>query len=197
MKCRITIFLIYLFLNHTLYSYKSDLNLDNNDNHCQDTNTSDIMFSLQTGYAWIDTKDAHMENDSGLLIGLHAMHHNTLEFFDEYFSLAFGIHKTWSKEPHIGAMVGLMYKINDNLSVSFMPGYVWMKHSEHNHIVANAGMPNMPMNMSNKENWESEYSNHIELHSEIKIFSYLLNTSLSLMTSKSHSLYSFAFNFNF
>ena len=196
MKCHIFIF---IFLYQSLYSYETEsCSVDSND-HYKHASTSNLMFSLQTGYAWIKAKNNHMENDSGILVGFHAMHHNTLKILDRHFYLAAGLHKTWSIDPHVGAMFGLMYPINDNLSVSFMPGYVWMKHSAHNDLLANVGMPNMPMNMNmtNKKHWESEYSNHFELHSKTKIFNYLIKTSLSWMTSRSHSLISLGFNFDF
>ena len=195
---------LFIFLVSTLLltnvNYSADLSEslseENNCASCDHTKHSKpYMISYSVGYAWLESNDNHMQDDSAPYIGIHIMSHKPTYIFNKEFNLAAGAHKTWTNDPHFGIMLGLMYALNENTSIGFMPGQIWMKHSD-SHNNQNMNM-NMNMNTSNKKEWDSEYANHIEIQTKLNLFNRVINTSISTMLSKSHTHYSVGFNLLF
>ena len=190
------------------FAFSTFLHSEMHSGHSQSSNTrsSERMLGLQAGYAWIQSKDVHMEDDSGPMIGIHIMQHvNTIpdskHCHQHRLSWAAGLHKTFTKDPHYGAMVGLMYALSPEITLSFMPGYIWMKHDSHSAMQHSpmagmgAGMPNSMH--SGERKWESEYATHFEFTFSLNAFNQNFKPSLSWMTSDSHELYSLGLNFSF
>lgn len=174
--------------------------------HDSSSHTSGLMLGVQAGYAWIDSKDTHMADDSGSMIGIHLMQHkhpksDTKDCLNHRLSWAAGLHKTLTKDPHYGAMLGLMYALSPELTLSFMPGYIFMKHDNHttmNHSSMGGMSQQMPNSMHSVDRkWSSEYASHIELTLSLKAFNNDFKPSFSWMTSDSHELYSLGLNFSF
>lgn len=164
------------------------------------------MIGFQTGYAWIESNDTHMADDSGTMIGLHLMRHSQTETDaihcpPKHLTWAAGLHTTLTKDPHYGAMIGLMYALSPQLTLSVMPGYIWMKHDAHtamNHPPMGGMAEQMPSSMNtSQEKWSTEYATHFELTLSLKLLNQNFKPSFSWMTSDSHELYSLGLNFNF
>lgn len=174
--------------------------------HDRSVHPSKVMIGIQTGYAWIESKGAHMlTDDSGSIIGLHIMHHKVAKThskhcLDERLSWAAGIHKILTEDPHYGMMIGLMYELSPRLTLSFMPGYMFMKHGSHS-AMDHSGMGSMGGMTTTMDSvdskWSSEYASHIELIFSLNAFDQNFKPSISWMTSDSHKLYSIGFNFSF
>ena len=158
--------------------------------------SSKWMLGYQLGYSHIASNNDHMSDDSGMSLGLHAMKPIKADRFKDRLFIAAGIHTTFTEEKHVGAMIGIMYQINENTMLSVMPGIMWMKHStNHSNMDMKMGM-GMKM-VQEKSKWESEYGTHIEINHKIRLFNHLLNPSIGWMSSDSHDQYTFGLNFHF
>jgi hypothetical protein len=158
------------------------------------------MLGYQFGFSYIDSKNDHMFDDSGVSLGLHAMKNLENDLFKRKLYLATGVHTTFTDDKHVGAMIGIMFQINNQTMLSIMPGIMWMKHSK-NHSIDGIGM-NMDMGNISKMNplkaqWESEYGTHIEISHKIVFFDHLLNPNIGWMSSSSHDQYTLGLNFHF
>ena len=136
---------------------------------------------------FIESKNDHMNDDSGVMIGFHLM-----KEIKDALSGALGMHKIFTDDEHIGLMLGLMYSPNENFIISLMPGVMYMKHYQ----AHNMGMGQMGMQMPSEKELSSEYGNHMEFSYKSNIFNKDLNASVGLMESKSHSMYFIGLNFH-
>lgn len=157
--------------------------------------SSQPMFAYQIGYAKIHSKNNHMSDDSGTLIGVHLMKHIQSKTFENKLFLAAGAHTILSNDKHIGVMLGIMYQLNDKTMLSIMPGFMYMKHEV---AQTHQGMP-MPMQMTptNDTKWESKEAFHIEISRSMNLFNHELTPSIGWMSSSSHDQYSLGLNFHF
>jgi hypothetical protein len=158
------------------------------------------MFGYQFGFSRIVSNNEHMSNDSGVFLGLHAMKNLENDLFKRKLYFATGVHTTFTDDKHIGAMIGIMFQINNQTILSIMPGIMWMKHSK-NHSMdemdMNMDMGNMSKMYPVKAQWESEYGTHIEISYKMVLFGHLLNPNIGWMCSSSHDQYTLGFNFHF
>lgn len=165
---------------------------ESHSHHSEIQENTKLMFGYQIGYSHIASKNDNMPDDSGLYLGVHVMKHLESGALKDKLLLASGIHTTFTEEKHVGAMIGIMYKITDRTILSVMPGIMWMKHST-NHTNSSMIMQMTPA----KAKWESEYGTHFELSHEIHAFDRILNPSIGYMSSSSHNQYTFGLNFHF
>ena len=159
----------------------------------QDHNSQNLMFGYQIGIAEVHSNNNHMSNDSGALLGIHLMKQIQSKVLKNKTFLAAGAHTILTDDKHVGVMLGIMYQLNKNTTLSFMPGLMYMKHQiTHSH-------ESMPMKMTHTPNpeWQNEEAFHIEIIRSITLFNYELNPSIGWMSSSTHDLYSFGLNFHF
>lgn len=162
------------------------------DTHTHEDNG--FMVALNLGYASIEAKDTHMQDDSAEYLGIHIMKHLESERYGDKLAWAAGAHKIFTKEPHLSAMIGLMYSLTEDLTLSVMPSVMWMKHANHSENMS--GMGGMGSMMApEKAQWQSEYATHIEISYKVKIKDLSLNPSIGYMTSSSHASFMFGLNF--
>ncbi len=187
------------------YTSASDIGHAHGNTHT-DTHTHEdngFMVGLNLGYASIEAKDTHMQDDSGEYLGIHIMKHLESERYGDKLAWAAGAHKIFTKEPHLSAMIGLMYSLTEDLTLSVMPSVMWMKHANHSESMGGMGgmggmgsMGSMGSMMTpEKAQWQSEYATHIEISYKVQIKDLLLNPSISCMTSSSHASFMFGLNF--
>ena len=98
-----------------------------------------VMLGLNLGYASIESKDDHMQDDFCKYLGVHIMKHFESECWNNKLALAAGAHKIFTKDEHISAMIGLMYSPTKALNISVMPSVMWMKHENHSKIMGGMG----------------------------------------------------------
>ena len=170
-----------------------DYSLAKETHHFHSCDSNESIIAYQYGYTEIRSKNNHMSDDSGAFLGIHIMKpiDNTSQKNTLYF--AAGVHTTFTENKHVGLMLGIMCPINETTIISVMPGFMFMKH-EASHSNMGMGMGNM--SVANNE-WETEEAIHIEINHTITLFNYILNPSLSCMSSSSHNQYSFGLNFHF
>lgn len=161
---------------------------------------SNWMSGYQFGFSHIVSKNDHMSDDTGVFLSLHAMKNLENTLFNRKLYFATGVHTTFTNDKHIGTMIGIMYQINDQTMLSFMPGIMWMKHSK-NHSMdemdMNMDMGNMSKMYPVKAQWESEYGTHIEISHKMVLLGHLLNPNIGWMSSSSHDQYTIGLNFHF
>ncbi|MFL2847855.1 MAG: hypothetical protein ACJZ9B_02650 [Coraliomargaritaceae bacterium] len=160
--------------------------------------SSQLMFAYQIGYAEIHSKNNHMSDDSGALLGVHLMKHIQSKALENKLFLAAGAHTVFTNDKHIGVMLGIMYQLNEDTMLSIMPGLMYMKHAvAHSHGGMQMSMEmQMPMTHSPNPEWETEKVFHIEISRSINLFNHKLTPSLGWMSSSSHDQYSFGLNFH-
>jgi hypothetical protein len=107
---------------------------------------STSILGYQVGFSHIDSNNDHMSDNSGVFLSLHVMKNLENNLFKRKLYFATGVHTTLTDDKHIGAMIGIMFQINNQTILSIMPGIMWMKHSE------NHSMDVMDMNMGNMSN---------------------------------------------
>ena len=159
--------------------------------HSHSCESNKWMMAYQYGYTKIHSKNSHMSDDSGAFLGIHFMKPIKSTRFNSNLYLAAGAHTTFTEDKHVGAMLGIMYSINETTMISIMPGLMFMKH-EASH--SNMGMGHM--SVANNE-WKTEEAIHIEISHTITLFNRIFNPSFSWMSSSSHNQYSFGLNFHF
>jgi hypothetical protein len=153
------------------------------------------MFAYQIGYAEIHSKNNHLSDDSGALLGVHLMKHIQSKAFENKLFLAAGAHTILSDDKHIGVMFGIMNHLNEKTMLSIMPGFMYMKHEV---AYAHRGMPmSMEMTPTTDLKWETEEAFHIEVSRSINLFNHELTPSIGWMSSSSHDQYTLGFNFHF
>ena len=162
---------------------------DSHNSHSYESN--EWIMAYQYGYTEIRSKDNHMSDDSGALLGIHLMKPIENSRFNSNLYIAAGAHTIFTDNKHIGLMLGIMYSINETTMISVMPGLMFIKH-EASH--SNMGMGHM--SVANNE-WETEEAIHIELSRSFTFFNRIFNPSFSWMSSSSHNQYSLGLNFHF
>ena len=173
------------------------LHASQNDSHAKDIHHShsnesnELMIAYQIGYTHISSKNNHMPDDSGPIIGFHVMKPIEINKFNNNFYLGASAHTTFTEDKHVGLMLGIMYPINETTMISIMPGLMFVKHE--------ADHSNMSMSHARVANneWETEEAIHVEISHTITLLSHILNPSISWMSSSSHNQYSLGLNFHF
>ena len=192
-----TFLIVLIFINTSISGlYASDNEFHakgtHHTHHCE---SDELMFAYQYGYTEIRSKNNHMSDDSGTFIGIHIMKRIENAKFNNNFYLASGAHTTFTKDKHVGLMLGIMYPMNETTMISIMPGLIFMKHvTDH----SNMGMAmDMGHSIDTNNTWETEEAIHLEISHTITLFSRILNPSISWMSSSSHNQYSLGLNFHF
>lgn len=188
-------FFLILFTSSLLVSLQANEDHIHHGHKHHGHESSQLMFAYQIGYAEIHSKNNHLSDDSGALLGVHLMKHIQSKAFENKLFLAAGAHTILSDDKHIGVMFGIMYQLNEKTMLSIMPGFMYMKHEV---AYAHGGMPmSMEMTPTPDLKWETEEAFHIEVSRSINLFNHELTPSIGWMSSSSHDQYSFGLNFHF
>ena len=166
------------------------------EHHRETQALSNWMSCYQFGFSHIVSNNDHMSNDTGVFLGLHVMKNLENKLFKRKLYFATGVHTTFTDDKHIGAMIGIMFQINNQTILSIMPGIMWMKHSK-NHSMDEMDMGNLSKMYPVKAQWESAYGTHIEISHKMVLFGHLLNPNIGWMSSSSHDQYTLGLNFHF